>query len=135
MMRGAAGVLAVVLVLCGAMVWGCSPRVRGAGDEMGEAALRERAAEAMAQQAPVRIALRSGESARGEIGGVDENGIVLVEAGADGGRPRERTLAWPDVRSIEVEKPLGNASRLLVLGLLFGVLAAFAAVGRGVSGF
>lgn len=132
-MRGAAGMLAVALALLGAMVLGCSPRTRGADDEMGEAALRERAAEAMAQHAPVRIVLRSGESVRGEIGGVAENGLVLVQAGDDGGRPCERTLTWLDVRSIAVEEPLGNPTRLLVLGLLFGVLAAFAAVGCGVS--
>lgn len=133
MTRSAAVVLAVGLVLSGAMVLGCSPLGRGSGDGGGEAALRKTATEAMAQHASVWITLRSGDSARGEIGGVDENGMVLVEASADGGQSLERTLAWPDVRSVDVEKPLGNPTRLLVLGLLFGVLAAFAAVGRGVS--
>lgn len=132
-MRGAARVLALALVLCGAMVGGCSPRTRGAGDAMDEVALRERAAEFMAQQASVRIELRSGDAVRGEIGGVDEHGIVLVEASVNGCRPRERTLAWGDMLAIDVEKPLGNGYRLLVLGVLFTVLAAFAAVGRGVS--
>jgi hypothetical protein len=133
MMRGAAGVLAIALALCGAVAWGCSPRTRGDGDAMDEVALRETAAEAMAQQASVGIALRSGDAVRGEIGGVDENGIVLVETSVNGCRPRERTLAWGDMLAIDVERPLGNGYRLLVLGVLLGVLATLGAVGRAVS--
>ena len=129
------GVLAMAIVVAVAVVSGCSPRVRGDAAAMSEDAIRDAAAEAGEKQAAVRITLRSGESARGTIVGTDEHGLLLVGATVDGGRPRERTVAWSDVCRLDVERTVGHAAGFLVLGILVSILVAFAAVGRGISGF